>query len=55
MLPSAYEFKTLQEAIAFYTKKVAEVGKTRDRDMHDELLRFKKELHDRIEKEETEF
>jgi hypothetical protein len=55
MLPSAHDFKTLPEAIAFYTRKVAEVGKTRDRSMHDELLRFKKELHNRIEKEETEF
>jgi hypothetical protein len=55
MLPSAHDFKTLPEAIAFYTKKVAEVARNKDRSMHDELLRFKKELHDRIEKEEAEF
>jgi hypothetical protein len=54
MLPSAYDFKTVTEAIAFYTRKVAEVGKTRDRDMHNELLRFKKDLHDRIKNEETD-
>jgi hypothetical protein len=55
MLPSAYDFKTLSEAIAFYTRKVAEVARNKDRSMHDELLRFKKELHDRIEKEEAKF
>jgi hypothetical protein len=55
MLPSAHDFKTLPEAIAFYTRKVAEVARNKDRSMHDELLRFKKELHNRIEKEETEF
>jgi hypothetical protein len=51
MLPSAYDFKTLTEAIAFYTRKVAEVAKTRDRSMHDELICSKKELHDRIDRE----
>jgi hypothetical protein len=55
MLPSAHDFKTLPEAIAFYTRKVAEVARNKDRSMNEELLRFKKELHDRIEKEETEF
>ena len=54
-LPSAYDFKTLPEAIAFYTRKVAEVTKNRDREMHNELMRFKKELHERIAKEEAEF
>jgi hypothetical protein len=51
MLPSAYDFKTLPEAISIYTRKVVEVMKARDRNMHNELLRFKKELHERIDKE----
>jgi hypothetical protein len=51
MLPSAYDFKTLPEAIAFYTRKVAEVTKNRDREMHAELMGFKKELHERIDRE----
>ncbi|WP_152642936.1 hypothetical protein [Bacillus alveayuensis] len=50
-LPSAYDFKTLPEAIAFYTRKVAEVAKNRDRSMHDEIMRFKRELHERIDRE----
>jgi hypothetical protein len=50
-LPSAYDFEKLTEAIAIYTHKVAEVAKTRDRSMQDELIRFKKELHDRIDRE----
>lgn len=50
-LPSAYDFKTLPEAIAFYTRVVAEVMKNRDRSMHDELMRFKRELHERIDRE----
>ena len=50
-LPSAYDFKTLPEAIAFYTRTVAEVAKNRDRGMHDELMRFKRELHERIDRE----
>lgn len=50
-LPSAYDFKTLPEAIAFYTRTVAEVTKNRDRSMHNELIRFKKELHERIDME----
>lgn len=50
-LPSAYDFKTLPEAIAFYTRTVAEVTKNRDRSMHDELMRFKRELHERIDRE----
>lgn len=50
-LPSAYDFKTLPEAITFYTKIVAEVMKNRDRSMHNELMRFKRELHERIERE----
>jgi CRISPR/Cas system CMR-associated protein Cmr5 small subunit len=52
-LPSAYDFKTLPETIAFYTSKVAEIMKNRDRSMHNEIMRFKKELHERIEKEEV--
>jgi hypothetical protein len=55
MLPSAHDFKTLPEAIAFYTRKVAEVARNKDREMHEHLVKFKKELHERIEKEETEF
>lgn len=51
MLPSAYDFKTLPEAIAFYTRTVAEVMKNRDRSMHEEVLRFKRELHERIGQE----
>jgi hypothetical protein len=47
-LPSAYDFEKLTEAISFYTSKVVEVMKARDREMHNVLLRFKKELHDRI-------
>lgn len=50
-MPSAYDFEKLTEAIAFYTRKVAEVTKNRDRDMHNELMRFKKELHERIDRE----
>lgn len=50
-LPSAYDFVKLEEAIAFYTRKVAEVAKNRDRSMHDELMRFKRELHERIDRE----
>ncbi|MEK4495126.1 hypothetical protein [Ureibacillus sp. FSL W8-0352] len=50
-LPSAYDFKTLDEAVVFYTRMVAAVVKTRDRSMHDELIRFKKELHERIDRE----
>ncbi len=50
-IPSAYDFEKLTEAIAFYTRKVAEVTKNRDRKMHAELLRFKKELHERIDRE----
>ncbi|WP_096224861.1 hypothetical protein [Geobacillus sp. FJAT-46040] len=50
-LPSAYDFAKLEEAIAFYAKTVAEVMKNRDRSMHDELMRFKRELHERIDRE----
>ncbi|MDF9296055.1 hypothetical protein [Geobacillus stearothermophilus] len=50
-LPSAYDFDTLEAAIAFYTRVVAEVMKNRDRSMHDELMRFKRELHERIDRE----
>ncbi|WP_374717095.1 hypothetical protein [Geobacillus thermodenitrificans] len=50
-LPSAYDFKTLEEAIAFYTRTVAEVAKNRDYSLHEEILRFKRELHERIDKE----
>lgn len=50
-LPSAYDFAKLEEAIAFYTRTVAEVMKNRDRSMHEEVLRFKRELHERIDRE----
>ncbi len=50
-LPSAHDFETLPEAIAFYTKTVAEVMKNRDRSMHEEVMRFKRELHERIDRE----
>lgn len=50
-LPSAYDFAKLEEAIAFYARAVAEVMKKRDRSMHDELMRFKRELHERIDRE----
>lgn len=50
-LPSAHDFNSLEAAIAFYTRKVAEVAKNRDRSMHDELMRFKRELHERIDRE----
>lgn len=50
-LPSAYDFLKLEEAIAFYTKTVAEVMKNRDRSMHEEVMRFKRELHERIDRE----
>ncbi|KQC47069.1 hypothetical protein AP057_13810 [Geobacillus sp. Sah69] len=50
-LPSAYDFDTLEAAIAFYTRVVAEVMKNRDRSVHDELMRFKRELHERIDRE----
>ncbi|MCL6615778.1 MAG: hypothetical protein K6T39_01390 [Anoxybacillus ayderensis] len=42
---------TLEVAIAFYTRTVAEVMKNRDRSMHDEVMRFKRELHERIDRE----
>lgn len=45
-LPSAYDFDTLEAAIAFYTRVVAEVMKNRDRSMHDE-----RELHERVDRE----
>lgn len=48
-MPSAYDFEKLTEAIAFYTRKVNEAMQKRDRDMHNELMRFKKELHERID------
>jgi len=51
LLPSAYDFKTLDEAVVFYTRMVAAVVKTRDRSWHDELMRFKRELHERIDSE----
>src|SRR5690606_19443645 len=50
-MPGAYDFEKLTDAIAFYTRRVAEVTKKRDRDMHNELMRFKKELHKRINRE----
>lgn len=50
-MPSAYDFNTLEAAIAFYTRTVAEVTKNRNRDMHNELMRFKRELHERIDRE----
>ena len=50
-LPSAYDFNTLEATIAFYTRVVAEVMKNRDRSLHDELMRFKRELHERIDRE----
>lgn len=50
-LPSAYDFAKLEEAIAFYTRTVVEVMKAHNRDMHNELMRFKKELHERIDRE----
>jgi len=50
-LPSAHDFNSLEAAIAFYTRVVAEVMKNRDRSMHDELMRFKQELHERIDRE----
>lgn len=50
-LPSAYDFDTLEAAIAFYMRTVAEVMKARDRSMHEEVMRFKRELHERIDRE----
>ncbi len=50
-LPSAYDFAKLEEAIAFYTRTVVEVMNARNRDMNNELMRFKKELHERIDRE----
>lgn len=50
-LPSAYDFAKLEEAIAFYTRTVAEVAKSRDYSLHDEIMRFKRELHERIDRE----
>lgn len=50
-LPSAHDFAKLEEAISFYVCTVAEVMKNRDRSMHDELMRFKRELHERISRE----
>lgn len=50
-LPSAYDFDTLEAAIAFYTRTVAEVAKTRDYGLHNEIVRFKRELHERIDRE----
>ncbi|MGG2988699.1 hypothetical protein ABEO46_06205 [Geobacillus stearothermophilus] len=50
-LPSAYDFDTLEAAIAFYARAVVEVMKARDRSMHEEVMRFKHELHERIDRE----
>ncbi|PUF85791.1 MULTISPECIES: hypothetical protein [unclassified Geobacillus] len=50
-LPNAYDFAKLEEAISFYTRTVAEVMKNRDRSMHEEVMRFKRELHERIDRE----
>ena len=50
-LPSAHDFNSLEAAIAFYTRKVAEAMKNRDRSMHEEILRFKRELYERIDRE----
>jgi hypothetical protein len=44
-------FKHSRKPIAFYTRKVAEVTKNRDREMHEHLMKFKKELHERIDRE----
>jgi hypothetical protein len=50
-LQSAYDFKALPEVISFYTRKINETMKNRDREMHEHLMKFKKDLHERIDRE----
>lgn len=42
---------TLIEAIAYYTSIVAQASQKRDYSYKDEILQFKKQLHERIENE----
>ncbi|WP_210367433.1 hypothetical protein [Bacillus sp. REN3] len=44
-------FKTLPEAIAYYTGVVADYSKRRDYSKQDEILELKRKLHERINKE----
>lgn len=44
-------FKTVPEAIAYYTKLVAKCSKSRDYTNLNAMLDFKKQLHERIENE----
>ena len=44
-------FKTLPEAIAYYTGVVAEMSKKRDYSNNDEILEWKRQLHKWINKE----
>lgn len=46
-------FKTVDEAIAYYTKVVVDASKNRDYSQNEEILNFKIKLHDRINKERT--
>ncbi|HHW36127.1 MAG TPA: hypothetical protein GXX18_02315 [Bacillales bacterium] len=46
-------FKTVDEAISYYTKCVADASKNRDYSQNEEILNFKIKLHDRIDKERT--
>ncbi|NUK29487.1 hypothetical protein HT574_05070 [Parageobacillus sp. VR-IP] len=50
-IPSTYDFETLPEAVSFYTRKVAKICQTCDYSIHNELMRFKKELHELINRE----
>ncbi|MEC1697782.1 hypothetical protein [Schinkia azotoformans] len=53
MVKNINSFKTVDEAIAYYTKVVADASKNRDYSQNEEILNFKVKLHDRINKERT--
>lgn len=50
-LQSIDSFETVVAAIAYYTGIVADYSKRRDYSNNDEILAFKKQLHDRIKRE----
>lgn len=44
-------FETVMAAIAYYTGIVADYSTRRDYSNNEEILKFKKQLHERIERE----
>ncbi|ETI68124.1 hypothetical protein [Neobacillus vireti] len=55
MMKNINSFATLIEAIAYYTKFVAECSKSRDYSHHEDIMNFKRQLHVRIERERVTF